>query len=157
MAGNIDQVIADLEGIVADCLVRSDRAGYFAAMYLAVTKEIEAAVDGSRFEDGPRRAALDQIFAQRYIDAFRTNQAGRTRPTWVGVANVDGVCDQIGRCLAGIDCALIENPELQPVRVGGWCSAPLSLAICPGDVTLRRCPAARSARQLGPFPPRHAA
>jgi hypothetical protein len=76
MAGNIDEVIADLEGIVADCLDRSDRAGYFAAMYLAVTRQIKAAVDGGKFEAGPRMAALDQIFAQRYIDAFRTNQAG---------------------------------------------------------------------------------
>ena len=39
MAGNGDQVIADLEGIVADCLVRSDRAGYFAGICLAVTRD----------------------------------------------------------------------------------------------------------------------
>lgn len=76
MAGDIDQVISDLEGIVADCLARSDRAGYFAAMYLAVTKEIKTAIDDGKFENGPRMAALDQIFAQRYIDAFRVNQAG---------------------------------------------------------------------------------
>jgi hypothetical protein len=75
MVRNIHEVIANLEGTVADCLVHSDSAGYFAAMYRAVTREIRAAVDGGTFEDGPRLAALDQIFAQRYIDALRANQA----------------------------------------------------------------------------------
>ncbi len=76
MAGDIDQVIADLEAIVVDCVDHSNRAGYFAAMYLTVTREIKIAVDAGKFEDGPRMAELDHVFAQRYIDAFRTNQAG---------------------------------------------------------------------------------
>lgn len=76
MVRDIDQVIADLEEIVGECRAGSDRAGYFAAMYLAVTRTIKVAIDQGRFEDGPRMATLDQIFAQRYIDAYRTNRAG---------------------------------------------------------------------------------
>jgi len=76
VGNEIEQVIAELEQIVQTCRARENRAGYFAAMYLAVTREIKVAVDAGRFQDGPRMEKLDQVFAGRYIDAFYTNQAG---------------------------------------------------------------------------------
>jgi len=76
MSSNIDQVIARLETIVAANRAAADRAGFFAAMYLAVTREIKHAIDAGVFEDGARMDRFDQVFAQRYIDAYADYRSG---------------------------------------------------------------------------------
>jgi len=80
MADPIDQVIAKLEGIVQLSRTEESRAGYFAALYLTVTRRIKQAVADGAFEDGERMARLDAVFAQRYIDAFH-EQRDRGEPS----------------------------------------------------------------------------
>jgi hypothetical protein len=75
---NIDQVIADLENIIAYCIANNSRAGYFTVLYHRVTCRIKEGVQNKEFEDNLRMEKLDVIFAQRYIDAWNTWKTGGT-------------------------------------------------------------------------------
>lgn len=75
MADSINDVLDQLESIVDQTRADSSRAGYFAAMYWVVTKAIKQAISDGEFEDGPRMAELDVVFAKRYIDAFDRHNA----------------------------------------------------------------------------------
>ena len=63
-------MIVRLEAIVDDAVARNSRLGYFAALYLAVTRAVKERVLSGYFQDGPRMDRLDSCFAQRYLDAF---------------------------------------------------------------------------------------
>jgi hypothetical protein len=53
----------------------------FNRLYLAVTKAVKRAVDrASYFEQPPRIAQLDVLFAQLYFDAVEANEAGKHPP-----------------------------------------------------------------------------
>lgn len=67
----IDEVIAELEGILNECSRTGSRAGYFAALYHKVTCEVKEGILNHRFEDGARMEKLDVLFANRYITAYR--------------------------------------------------------------------------------------
>ena len=68
-AGTYDETVASLEAIVERCATSGDRAGYFAAMYLAVTRTVRRrSVDG-RFADAARMERFVTGFARRYLDA----------------------------------------------------------------------------------------
>jgi len=75
---NIDEVIADLENIMAGCIAQNSRAGYFTVLYHRVTCRIKEGIQHKEFEDNERMERLDVIFAQRYIDAWNTWKAGGT-------------------------------------------------------------------------------
>lgn len=76
--------IAQLEQIVADCRVSESRAGYFAAMYLGVTRRVEAEAAGDRFLDASRMEVLATRFAARYLDAYGTwSRGGVPTRSWV--------------------------------------------------------------------------
>jgi Family of unknown function (DUF5995) len=62
--------ISALEAAVADCVANDDRAGYFAAMYLAVTRTVQARAKAGRFDDGARMERFVARFAGRYLDAY---------------------------------------------------------------------------------------
>ena len=65
----IDDVIADIAGVIARCTEESSRLGYFAALYYDVTVKVRQAIRAGAFEDGARMARLDVAFARRYLDA----------------------------------------------------------------------------------------
>ena len=52
-------------------------AGYFAALYLKVTRKVKEGIEQGYFENGPRMEFLDVIFANRYLEAFADYRASR--------------------------------------------------------------------------------
>ena len=76
LATTIDEVIARLEGILAECDSRRSGAGYFAALYHKVTCRVRDGIAAHEFEDGARMEQLDVTFANRYIAAWDAWRAG---------------------------------------------------------------------------------
>lgn len=66
----IDAVIERLNDMVLQTKATQSRAGYFAALYKRMTVAVAEGIKQGVFEDGPRMARLDIIFAQRYLDAY---------------------------------------------------------------------------------------
>ncbi len=75
--------VAGLERIVDRCAASGDRTGYFAAMYLAVTRTVQGRVAAGRFTDRERMERFVSGFADRYLDAEAAWRAGRpTTDSW---------------------------------------------------------------------------
>jgi hypothetical protein len=74
-ATTIDEVIEQLEHIIDWAISQSNRIGYFAALYRKVTVAVKDGIQNNLFEDGPRMAELDVIFANRFLEAFQQHQA----------------------------------------------------------------------------------
>jgi hypothetical protein len=70
-ATSIEDIITSLESIIADCITTNSRLGYFAALYLKVTKSVQQDIASGQFVDGERMEKLDVIFASRYLDAYQ--------------------------------------------------------------------------------------
>ena len=70
LATNIDEVLAQLEALIDDCVKTDNRIGYFAALYFKVTSRIKQGIDNGEFNDGPRMERLDVLFANRYLQAL---------------------------------------------------------------------------------------
>ncbi|SDF62653.1 hypothetical protein SAMN05216464_12218 [Mucilaginibacter pineti] len=70
-AVNIDEIINELESIIAEAITTGSRAGYFAALYHKVTCKVKEGIEGGEFEDARRMEQLDVMFANRYIKAYR--------------------------------------------------------------------------------------
>ena len=66
----IDEVIIALEEIIKKTKSDHNPMGYFAALYCRVTRKVKEGIATGIFEDGPRMARLDVIFANRYLDAY---------------------------------------------------------------------------------------
>jgi hypothetical protein len=66
----IDQVISKLETIIQWSKEHSSRAGYFASLYLRVTRTIKSKLGKGFFDNDERLERLDVIFANRYFDAY---------------------------------------------------------------------------------------
>lgn len=79
-AGTIDEVIAQLDGIVDAARERRDRAGYFAALYRNVTRRVRDGIAAGEFEDGARMERLDVTFANRYLSALEAFRGGGGAP-----------------------------------------------------------------------------
>lgn len=69
-ATTIDQIITELEIIIADAIQTGSRAGYFAALYHKVTCKVKEGILAGEFEDSKRMEQLDVTFASRYITAY---------------------------------------------------------------------------------------
>lgn len=67
---SLEEVIARMDLIVADCSSKKSRIGYFAILYRQVTKRIKEGIDRGEFEDNARMERLDINFAQRFFDAY---------------------------------------------------------------------------------------
>ncbi len=81
---NIPEVIARLEQIVAWAKAHNSTLGYFAAVYLTMTKAVNAAIQRGDFENGSRMEQMDVVFARRYVAAFDAWQAGQqTSESWL--------------------------------------------------------------------------
>jgi hypothetical protein len=78
---DIDGVIERLESIIADCIARQDRLGYFAALYNRVTQAVKAGIANGEFDDGPRMERLDVTFASRYLAAYDAYRSGELPST----------------------------------------------------------------------------
>lgn len=82
-ATTIDDVLSILPGIVDDTRSRRDPLGYFAALYRQVTIEVKKGIDGGIFDDGPRMSRFDASFANAYLAAYETfNAGGRPSDAW---------------------------------------------------------------------------
>ncbi len=66
----IDEVIFQLEQIIAYCEINNSPAGYFAVLYHKVTCRVKECINNKDFEDGIRMEKLDVAFAARYLSAF---------------------------------------------------------------------------------------
>ena len=53
-ASNINEVIAELDTIVAKCLTENSKMGLFAALYRKVTLRVKEGIAAGRFDDGDR-------------------------------------------------------------------------------------------------------
>lgn len=82
-ASNIDEVIAELDRIVATAVAERTRLGFFAALYRQVTLRVRHGIVNGWFDDGPRMNRLDTVFANRYLDALAAWQESRaTSKCW---------------------------------------------------------------------------
>lgn len=75
-ADTIDQVLVQLDQIIATAIQQQSRIGLFAALYRQVTLRVKQGIAAGAFQDGPRMERLDVIFANRYLAALATWQAG---------------------------------------------------------------------------------
>lgn len=75
-AHTIDEVIAQLDEIIARSRRENSRLGFFAALYRQVTIKVKDGIASGRFEDGVRMERLDVIFADRYLEALGHFRAG---------------------------------------------------------------------------------
>lgn len=69
IATTIEDVLHHLENIIDTATTKEDRIGFFAALYHKVTLKVKEDIDNNLFEDGPRLAHLDVLFANRYLFA----------------------------------------------------------------------------------------
>ena len=69
-------LLAEMDDVVADFRRRGDRAGYFAAMYRSVTREVDRRVTAGRFAAPDRMAEFTVRFARRYLDAVHAHRVG---------------------------------------------------------------------------------
>lgn len=76
IATTIDEVIEQLDKIIADAVRQRSRLGLFAALYRIVTVTVKEGIAAGRFEDGPRMERFDVTFANRYLAALEQFQCG---------------------------------------------------------------------------------
>src|SRR5437868_15045235 len=79
-AKTIDEVIAQINDIIAQARQEDSRLGYFATLYRNVTVEVKRGIAQGRFEDGARMERLDVTFANRYLTAFADYRDGQPTP-----------------------------------------------------------------------------
>lgn len=76
----IDDVLRELDAIIAHSLESNDAAGIFAYVYRRTTARVKEGIQEGCFEDNERMEHLDVVFARRYIDAYRQWRAGEAPP-----------------------------------------------------------------------------
>ena len=75
-AQTIDDVLEQLDAVIADSRRDDSRLGYFPALYRKVTARVQQGILAGEFEDGPRMERLDVTFANRYLDALALRRRG---------------------------------------------------------------------------------
>ena len=76
LPATIDEVLAELDRIIAVSVEKNSSIAIFAYIYRRTTAEIKKAVDKQFFEDNARMAAMDVAFANLYIQAYHDYAAG---------------------------------------------------------------------------------
>jgi hypothetical protein len=80
---DIDSVAEAVRSIVDKSVERNSATGYFAAMYLGVTRVVMAGVGDHVFKTPDRLVNLASVFAQRYVDAWHLHETGgRGTTSW---------------------------------------------------------------------------
>lgn len=69
-AVSIDDVLKELNSIIADSEKNNSREGYFASLYYKVTSKVKQGIQNGWFDDGERMEKFDVLFASRYLDAL---------------------------------------------------------------------------------------
>lgn len=82
----IDEVLRQLDEIVAVSRRRGSADGYFAALYRRTTAEVKRGIERGAFVDGERLARFDALFAERYLAAWRARERGEPTTAAWGVA-----------------------------------------------------------------------
>jgi hypothetical protein len=77
-ANNIDEVVAELDRIIAAAIAEHSRIGFFAALYRQVTLRVKKGIAEGWFDDGARMNRLDTTFAGRYLDALASWESNGT-------------------------------------------------------------------------------
>lgn len=95
-ATTIDEVIAQLEAVIAYCKTNNSRAGYFAMLYYCVTCRVKQGIAKNEFENGARMERLDVLFAGRYLQAWHDwRSGGKPTDSWAvafkAVTEVPGI------------------------------------------------------------------
>jgi hypothetical protein len=86
MSKDIDDIVRRMDSMVDATIEKGSADGYFAAMYLGVTQTVQAGLSGGLFATPDRLANLTTTFANRYLDAWDTrNAGGKPTGSW-GVA-----------------------------------------------------------------------
>ncbi|MEO1626876.1 MAG: DUF5995 family protein, partial [Bacteroidota bacterium] len=80
-AQSIDEVLQQLDQIIADSIDQASLLGAFAALYRQVTARVKQGIADGRFEDGARMERLDVVFANRYLAAYAQYKAAGEFPT----------------------------------------------------------------------------
>jgi uncharacterized protein DUF5995 len=75
-ANDIEDVLKILDGIIAECKAARDPLGYFPALYRQVTLEVKQGIAAGFFDNGPRMARFDALFANRYFAAYQAFRSG---------------------------------------------------------------------------------
>lgn len=91
-ARNIDEVIVELDEIIARARLERSRLGYFAVLYRNVTLKVKEGINAGFFEDGPRMERLDVAFANRYIAALKSYRSGG-HPTKCWLVSFEAAAD----------------------------------------------------------------
>ncbi|WP_027376599.1 DUF5995 family protein [Kaistella palustris] len=73
---SIEDVVQELDGIIAWSVRENSPLGYFACTYRSMTLAVSDAVKKKKFEDGKRMITLDLAFATRYLEAFENFRNG---------------------------------------------------------------------------------
>jgi hypothetical protein len=80
---SIDDVLRELDAIVAVSRERGAADGYFAALYRRTTAEVKARIERGHFADAARMTRLDVVFARRYLEAWHARERGEpTTAVW---------------------------------------------------------------------------
>ena len=79
----VDDVIKKVECVISWAMDTQSPLGYFAALYLRVTKSIRGAILANKFEDGLRMVEFDAEFAGRYLNAVIAHWDPVGKPTRV--------------------------------------------------------------------------
>ncbi len=69
-ATSVQEVINNLDTIIAWSRMQQSRMGYFATLYRRMTVAVRDGIQNNMFEDGPRMEQLDICFAGRYLQAW---------------------------------------------------------------------------------------
>lgn len=77
-ARTIDEVILQLNEIIAKEGANNSAMAFFPVLYKKVTERIKTGILNKEFENNPRMEKLDVIFANRYIEAYNAAAIGET-------------------------------------------------------------------------------
>lgn len=79
-AKNMDEVLQELDDIIAKCVAENSHLGIFAYVYRRTTAQIKQAIVEKQFEDNARMEILDVAFANLYLEAYHLFEANQ-KPT----------------------------------------------------------------------------
>jgi uncharacterized protein DUF5995 len=119
----IDQVLKEMDGIVAWTLANNSRAGYFAALYRRVTRTVRSRIGTGYFDDDQRMETLDVTFATRYLTAFQQWQTGDPAMSACWKVAFDAVADPtliiLQNLLAGMNAHIDFDLGIAAAQVAG--------------------------------------
>lgn len=120
MAQNIDQVIEELDAVVAWSIQHGEPAGLFAAMYRQVTLRVRDGIANGDFDDGPRMDRFDTVFAIRYLEALRQHRRGeRCSFVWSVVFDASARLRPMQHLFLGMGAHIGFDLPIAAAQVGG--------------------------------------